>query len=157
MDSGDAKPGIGVAESPLQLRGFLFDLKQTSFSDPPPTIGEFSSADVFGRIDHALEQMFALREPLRAALQMGDQAQMVALLKQVVTIRRTVDLDQLRLAHRLALANEFAPSLDQVQAPAAPDDIVAKTIVPRCCAPNIEIGSSRPWARGYSAVHDSER
>jgi hypothetical protein len=85
--------------------------------------------------------MFALREPARAALQVGDQAQMVALLKQVVTIWRTVDLDQLRLAHRLALANGFAPSLDQRAGAGGADDIVAKTIVPRCCAPNIEMGS----------------
>ena len=86
-----------------------------AFSVVPPATGDGSTnGESFANLAATLDAIYALREPLVAARAAHDTVQMTALLKQMVTTWRTLDLDDLRISVPLAPEGGFAPSLDDM-------------------------------------------
>lgn len=99
---------------------------------PPRAPGSVNNGESFAHMAEVLEQMHALREPLKAALEANDTAQMTALLRQMVTLWRTVDLDDLRLSQPLAPPDGFAPTVGMMKAAghsATPDDVISQQVL----------------------------
>ena len=90
-------------------------IAMTGFVVVPPAAGDGSTnGEAFANLGATLDAMYALREPLKAARASNDTAQMTALLQQLVTTWRTLDLDDLRLSVPLVTEQQFAPTLDMM-------------------------------------------
>ncbi len=93
-------------------------------ADSDPQFANHGTA--FARLATALEAIYALKAPMQAALDANDTNQMRSLLGQMVTLWRTVDLEDLRLSLPLAPANGFPPTPASLSAlsigPTAGDD-----------------------------------
>jgi hypothetical protein len=99
---------------------------------PPREPGVVNNGESFAHMAEVLEQMHALREPLKAALAAGDTVQMTALLRQMVTLWRTVDLDDLRISQPLAPPDGFAPTVEMMKAfghSATPEDVISHQVL----------------------------
>lgn len=99
---------------------------------PPREPGTVNNGESFAHMAEMLEQMHALREPLKAALAANDTAQMTILLQQMVTLWRTVDLDDLRISQPLAPTDGFAPTVAMMKGfghSATPDDVISHQVL----------------------------
>lgn len=99
---------------------------------PPRVAGTVTNGESFAHLSDVLEQIHALRPQLKAALAANDTAQMSALLRQVVTLWRTVDLDDLRISQPLVTPDKFAPTIDMMAGAgfsATPDDVVSHQVL----------------------------
>ncbi len=99
-------------------------------ADSDPQFANHGTA--FARLATALEAIYALKAPMQAALDASDTTQMRGLLGQMVTIWRTVDLEDLRLSLPLAPASGFPPTPASLSAlsigPTASDDYARVTL-----------------------------
>ncbi|HYY93624.1 MAG TPA: FG-GAP-like repeat-containing protein, partial [Pyrinomonadaceae bacterium] len=99
---------------------------------PPRVAGTVTNGESFAHMSDVLEQIHALRPQLKAALAANDTAQMTALLQQLVTLWRTVDLDDLRISQPLVTPDKFAPTIDMMAGAgfsATPDDVVSQQVL----------------------------
>lgn len=116
---------------------------------PPRIPGGATHGESYARMAEALDAIFALKQSLIAARDANDQPQMKALLQQMVTLWRTVDLDDLKISMPLVAANGFAPTLADLKAlglgPTA-DDLVIKQVL------RDAINDIRAWRDGLRAA-----
>ena len=99
---------------------------------PPREPGTVNNGESFAHMAEVLEQMHALRQPLKTALAANDTAQMTALLQQMVTLWRTVDLDDLRISQPLAPTDGFAPTVAMMKGfghSATPEDVISHQVL----------------------------
>lgn len=99
---------------------------------PPRAPQGGTNGEVYAQMFEVLEQIHALRAPMRAALAANDVGQMSTLLQQFVLMWRTVDLEQLRISQPLVTPDKFPPTIEMMQAwgyGATASDVLAKQIL----------------------------
>jgi hypothetical protein len=99
---------------------------------PPRVPGQVTNGESFARMSEALSQIYALKPQLKAALAAHDTAQMTSLLRQIVTLWRAVDIDDLRISVPLATADKFPPTVEMMVAfgeRPTPDDVVSHQVL----------------------------
>lgn len=112
---------------------------------PPPEPGGVTHGQAYAQMATALDAIFALKPQLVEARAASDTVQMKALLQQMVTLWRTVDVDDLKLSMPLVTADQFAPSLADLSAlglSATTDDVLNRQIL-RDAADDL-----RAWTNG---------
>jgi len=98
----------------------------------PRVAGEATHGEAFADMAQALDAIFALKQPLIAARDANDVPQMTALLQQMVTIWRTVDLDDLKISMPLVAPDQFVLTLPEMTAlggAPTPDDILVRQVL----------------------------
>jgi len=119
---------------------------------PPRVVGEATHGEAFADLVQALDVIFALKRPLIAARDANNVPQVKALLQQMVTIWRTVDIDDLKISMPLVAPDQFVPTLDEMTAlggSPTPDDILVRQVL-RDAANDIRAWSSALRANGGS-------
>lgn len=99
---------------------------------PPRVPGQVTNGESFAHMSEVLSQIHALRPQLQAALAADDTAEMTSLLRQIVTLWRTIDIDDLRISVPLATADKFPPTVEMMigfgESP-TPDDVVSHQVL----------------------------
>ena len=99
---------------------------------PPRVPGQVTNGESFAHMSEVLSQIQGLKPQLKAALAAHDTAQMTSLLQQIVTLWRTVDIDDLRISVPLATADKFPPTVEMMVAfgeRPTPDDLVSHQVL----------------------------
>jgi len=99
---------------------------------PPKVADSVTNGESYAHMAQVLDSIFALKQPLKTALAANDTATMTTLLKQIVTLWQTVDLDDLRISTPIVPPNQFPPTIDMMPGfglSATPDDVISQQIL----------------------------